>query len=730
MKSSIKAKALLFLVALPLLLIAALAAMLFTVEFNKDIRNARSMLSARSNNIRDAIHLEVSRSLELLRTVATNPLSGRVVSRMASVPNGLDNDDYAGLAEFGALKEAMDYTSRGTTVDLVYVASSASSGLVLSRDVQLAAGFDVRGRDYYQAAMAKPGSFVISQPRVSAEQSAEPIIVITGARSIEDDGGKTVGIAAFNYRLTPIIALIKTQMEAYGVDISLYDTIGKYALWNRYSDREYFFDPAKPLPLSELLGEYGFAGEAAVSLEETLVSADEHYFEALIAGRDYMVQALRIPDTRWALIVKFPRAQVVSELLSSIVPPLSTFVLVFIVAQLLIFILVMRAIVKPLGAVGRNLEALAAADADLTVTIPRMTKDEIGQVAESFNQFTGKLRGLMIDVKHAIEGTNEIKQNVSASTEETSSAIEEISANLNSIQRQIELLDQNISENVSAIEQITRNIGQVDDQIMSQSAMVEESTSAITEMMASLNSVNGIAQAKQKTTLALSKVAADSKDNILETASTFKSVVSQINQIQEMADTINGISAQTNLLSMNAAIEAAHAGDAGRGFAVVAEEIRKLADSAAQSSRSIAQLINDITDSVKETDQNMLRTSEAFERISNEVDSTVNAFTEIEQAVSELNIGGKQILDSINEINEITVHIREGSRDIKEGTTVMLDSSGKIKEVSDRVTTGMAEATSGSAEIVRSMQLLVQQAQKLSGIVDELRFKFGQFKTE
>ena len=60
----------------------------------------------------------------------------------------------------------------------------------------------------------------------------------------------------------------------------------------------------------------------------------------------------------------------------------------------------------------------------------------------------------------------------------------------------------------------------------------------------------------------------------------------------------------------------------------------------------------------------------------------------------------------------------------------MLDSSGKIKEVSDRVSTGMAEATAGSAEIVRSMQLLVQQAQKLSGIVDELRFKFGQFKTE
>ncbi|PKL07812.1 MAG: hypothetical protein CVV51_12205, partial [Spirochaetae bacterium HGW-Spirochaetae-7] len=156
----------------------------------------------------------------------------------------------------------------------------------------------------------------------------------------------------------------------------------------------------------------------------------------------------------------------------------------------------------------------------------------------------------------------------------------------------------------------------------------------------------------------------------------------------------------------------------------------ELADSAAQSSQTIAKLIKDISSSVRETDQNMLRTSEAFEKITDEVGSTVNAFTEIEQAVSELNLGGKQILDSINEINEVTVHIREGSRDIKAGTAAMLDSSTKIKEVSDRVTTGMAEATTGSAEIVRSMQLLVGQSQSLSVIVDELRQKFGQFKTE
>ncbi|OHD24003.1 MAG: hypothetical protein A2Y38_08280 [Spirochaetes bacterium GWB1_59_5] len=730
MKSSIKSKALVFLVAVPFVLITALAVMLFVVEFNKDLRNASAMLSAQSENMRETIHLEVSRGLELLRTIAANPVSGRVVSRMSGVPGGLDNDDYAELEEFAALREMLDSTSRDTSVDLVYVASTESSGLILGRDVQLATGFDVRTRDYYIDAVKTPGTFVMSQPRVSAEQSAEPIIVITAARTVAMSDGAVSGIVAFNYRLTPIIALIKEQMAANAVEIALYDTRGGYVLWNRSGDTEYFYDPKAIRPLSELLAGYGYEGTAAEELGKALLNEEGHAFTAVSDGKEYLAQALRIPDTRWALIVRFPKATIVSRLLTSILPPLALFISVFLLAQLAIYFLVMLTMIKPLAAISRNLEALAAADADLTVTLPHVTKDEIGQVAQSFNQFTGKLRDLMVDVKNAIDRTNTIKQNVSASTEETSSAIEEISANLGSIQKQIEILDLSIGDNVSTIELITRNIVQVDDRITSQSAMVEQSTSAITQMMASLASVSAIARTKQKTTAALTQIAADSSETIAKTADTFKSLVEQINQIQEMAKMINSIAAQTNLLSMNAAIEAAHAGDAGRGFAVVAEEIRKLADSSGRSSGTIAKAIKDIAVSVKLTDQHMMRTSEAFRSITDEVGSTVNAFTEIEQAVSELNLGGKQILDAINEINDVTVHIREGSSDIKAGTGAMLGSSTKIKEVSDRVTTGMAEATMGSAEIVRSMQLLVGQSQDLSSIVEDLRQKFGRFKTE
>ena len=731
MRLGIKTKALIFLVVVPLVLIVVLAGTLFVVDFNKDLRNAQTMLRANSYNIRDAVTIEIAKGFELLRTVATNPVAARVVRRMASVPDGLDNDDYQDLEEFQALKEIMDLTSRGTSADLVYVASTQSSGLILSRDVQLAAGFDVRTRDYYRRAITlNPGRPSISEPRVSAEQAATPLIVITAAQAILGPGNQPIGLAAFNYSFNRIIEIITAQMQLYNVEITLFDTVGEYVLWTRRPDGTYFFNPQDILPLTTVTEEWGYTGEAQTQLIRALLTETDHYYEGQTPDGTMLIQMVQIPNTRWAISVKFPRAVVVNDVLSSILPPILAFVIIFIAVQLIIFLLTRQTMIKPLINVGTNLEALAAADADLTITLKSKSNDEIGQVALSFNTFLSKLRGLMVDVKSAIEETDKVKTSVSSSTEETSSAIEQISANLGSIQKQIDILDRNISENVSAIEEVTQNISSMDDQIISQSAMVEQSTAAITQMMASLNNVNLIAQNRRSTTQSLSKVAEQGRSKIDETSAAFKTVVAHIGQIQEMATTINSIAAQTNLLSMNAAIEAAHAGDSGRGFAVVAEEIRKLADSAGQSSSTITKLIKDITASVHATDKNVELTSTAFQQISQEVTGTVNAFSEIEHSVAELNTGGQQILDSTNQINEVTVNIREGSREIKSGTQVMLESSERIKEVSSRVTTGMAEATTGTGEIVQSMQLMVHLSHDLTKIVTDLKDKFGQFKTE
>ena len=726
--TSVKVKTIILSIIIPEFFILLFSAILSTVNYSGEYEDTKKLLDADARSIKDTISIELSESFEMLRNLSKNPMTLDVIKEMDTIPNGLDNDDYINLSQAAELSNLMNNISKGTSADLLFVGGRDTSGLLLSRDVQLSEGFDVRGRDYYNLAFELPDIAVISEPRVSAEETAEPKIVITAARGvIENDEVK--GIVALNYSFDPIIAIIRELKEKFSVEIALYDWVGEYLLWSDNGSTTYFYNPEDIVSFEDLSISMG-TEEYTEEYRQNFFEENDFFFEGLVNGENSMIQTVSIPNTRWSLLVSHPIDEIRREVLYSILPPIVIFLIVFIVVQSVVYFLYTRIIINPLIGIGVNLQKLAEADADLTMHVPVQTKDEIGRVAVSFNTFVEKLRELMLEVKEAINDTDNVKMSVIASTEETSTAIEQISANLDAIGKQIDVLDSNISSTVTAIEEVTQNISSVDEQIISQSSMVEESTAAITEMIASLNSVNAVAQNKQQTTRALSNVAGDGKQKITETAEAFRMVSDQIREIQDMATTINGIAAQTNLLSMNAAIEAAHAGDSGKGFAVVAEEIRKLADSAGNSAKTITQTIKGIIKSVEETDKNVSATTDAFEKIAVEVFDTVNAFTEIEQSVQELTIGGQQILDSTNQINEVTITIRSGSAEIKAGTNSMLESSTEIKEVSDRVTTGMAESITGTQEIVRSMQNMMDLNLKLGEIVDQLKQSFGQFKTE
>ncbi len=443
-----------------------------------------------------------------------------------------------------------------------------------------------------------------------------------------------------------------------------------------------------------------------------------------------LVNSVRIPELNWYLITEADEREMLAGLTQAIRTSVLV-TLVLLISSVTFGLLFIRAkISMSIRRASNAMEELSQGDADLTKELSILSRDEMGQLARGFNGFLLKLRNLVIQVKGVIDQTDTVRLALSSNTEETSSAVEEISATMGTIAAQIQQLDQSINHTASAIEEITANIESMDRQINDQATMVAQSTSATTQMMASLNSVAQITQAKQQTTQALSSVAQTGRDQIEETATIFKEVVEHIDSIQEMANTINAISSQTNLLSMNAAIEAAHAGDAGRGFSVVAEEIRKLAESAAESSSLITKLIKEITDAVHRTDSNVHKTAQAFDSISQEVTDTVNAFSEINHAIAELNTGGQQILEASEQINGITDNVRQGSSEIRQGTGEMLASAGEIKNISTRVTQGIQEVRTGTEEIVRAIQDIVGLSGTLNEVVSQLKASFGLFRVQ
>ena len=391
-------------------------------------------------------------------------------------------------------------------------------------------------------------------------------------------------------------------------------------------------------------------------------------------------------------------------------------------------IFVTRSIVSPIKAISSSLKNIATGEADLTRRLVDSGKDEVGDVARNFNGFIGNLQTLVTDIQEIVRQTEHLKDELLEKTGSTAESTDTINENIQRVENRLQEMNSNIAESAGSMEEIASNTVSFDNIISSQASMVEQSTAAITQMIASLNNVSGITVSKKESTGALKNIAEEGKTQIDDTSTQFAEVVKKIESIQEMADTINNIASQTNLLSMNAAIEAAHAGESGKGFAVVAEEIRKLAETSSSASGSISRMIQDITDSVKGTSESVGATMKTFDSIADEVDSTVNAFHEIEASVSELTIGGQQIMESTEQINNITSEVNNGSVEIHRG----IDDSNKalsvIRERSGEVAAGVKDINDKAAYVADAMDGLKKIGDELDQITLRLAKGFDQFK--
>ncbi len=598
-------------------------------------------------------------------------------------------------------------------IDLLYFASSKSPAIFANREPELPPDYDARTRSWYTGAVDSRG-FYITDPYVTAEKDAAKQITISFSYPILDKGS-VVGVTAMDYSMSSINAYLAREMEKKGVTITLYSSRRAEILWSKKTE-------GKIIPLAAMAAKLGYDEAGAKKLIGKFTSGEPFSFTGNSIYGKQLIASLPIAGTPWGILIGRPVKYIRTSVIASIFTPAIIFVVILFFAALVVsFILTILTIVKPLNTASDMLGELAEKDADLTMIMDVKTNDDIGRLADNFNAFIEKLRLLINDIRTSARKAEEHKESIVSSSEETSSATHEISANISSMLKQMNSLDENIGTNATSIEEISSNIESFDIQIAKQTGMVEQSTSAITEMMASIQSVAAITQNKRKTTENLKEIAADGITKMDETSTGFKEVVSRVHEIKEMAELINGIASQTNLLSMNAAIEAAHAGDAGKGFAVVADEIRKLAESAAQSSVNITEAINKIVESVQTTDINVKNSADSFNTINREISDTVGAFQEIEASVLELNAGGQQILEASQAIENTSLSIRDGSVEIKTGIQAMLTTFEHIKEISEIVASGMAENNTGIREIVQAMMLIVEQSDKLSTILEELK---------
>jgi methyl-accepting chemotaxis protein len=363
-----------------------------------------------------------------------------------------------------------------------------------------------------------------------------------------------------------------------------------------------------------------------------------------------------------------------------------------------------RRISRPMLLLLKGTEKIA--EGDLTSSIEYEGRDEFGQISFSLNNAISQIRSLVGDAHSSADAIRDISNSLAESTTESASAITQITANVRSISDQNDTLAAKTAGSAQASERIAGETRELRELVEGQSAMVTETTSSVEQMIANIRNVTSIAETKQQGAKSLVEMADTGGAEVQKTNQIASEIGELASGIEEVIKVINGISAQTNLLAMNAAIEAAHAGDAGRGFAVVAGEIRTLAESSGSNAKRIADMLKHLTYRIRAVDDSSSSSTQLFESIRREIGTYSDSLEEITAAMREMSIGSNEVLKAAEEMSASSNQISDRSEQIKSEIELIGEGTKEVDDLASQVSTGLTEIKGALTEIDSSVSRL------------------------
>jgi len=398
------------------------------------------------------------------------------------------------------------------------------------------------------------------------------------------------------------------------------------------------------------------------------------------------------------------------ELNATVVRSRNTILIIGLIAALVVAgvtLLVVNVILKNLKKANERLRDIAEGDADLTQILQVSSRDEVGQLAESFNTFTGSLREIVRHVQDSTGQGRSVAETLASNVEEISAALDEILATVSSIDQQSAALSSLAESTNAAMVQISDALETVNGQTAEETAAVEESSAAVEEMVASIRNISRLATERSTMADSLAEMARKGEGQMETTLSDIEGIASSADSIKNVVTVIDGISSRINLLAMNAAIEAAHAGDAGRGFAVVADEIRKLAESTGTNARLITESVGDIIEKIRGTADGSRQTGESIREIVGGTSDVSATLKEILGALEELGRGTEQITTALDHLNTASHAVRDSAVKIDSQSSESRSALEEVSGLSRQNHEGIEEIRSAMDEIGQAIRTIM-----------------------
>lgn len=374
-------------------------------------------------------------------------------------------------------------------------------------------------------------------------------------------------------------------------------------------------------------------------------------------------------------------------------------------------------------------ELVEASGGDLTHRLVPKHNDEITSMVTHFNGMLGSFSAFLNKVRNGIANVQISGSDMNANISEVAAAINEINSNIESVKQQIERQAVSTDQTAAAVEELTRNIDSLNDSITDQTSSVTESSAAIEEMTANIGSISKTVVNAKEEIEHMNTASAQGNVKLDNVLLLMDEIVKQSDQLMTANEVISNMASQTNLLSMNAAIEAAHAGEAGKGFSVVADEIRKLAEQSSDQSKIVGKNLMSIKNSIEAVMSAAKETNQEFIGINDAVETVSTIFNVIESSIEEVNAGSSQILEGLERMKEISIEVNQGATEMRGGNQQIIDAVHHLKEISSVTSSAVEEISVGMNQINISVNEIENLSNGNVAAVDQILVSAGAFET-